>query len=393
MNTGNTNINSTDYKELYAQYNWFSNAFPPAVQSASDEFFLPGFKFVLAGISKNINTLMDKDSYFVTKIRIDKLHDMFFRTSEKAVGILLDKILGKSGTKFNLNKLTDLEAKIITSFNDYMYNALSRYLIPAPPALKRTNFDVIHLTFLLKDIDSNTASKFIITLPQELLSPEIVTSKGDKFNYTDFSSSIIEAAVEIGSTRFKLIDIKNIETDDIVVFDNSDIRRMVLKFREHKKDINLNPNPGLVLPVENDGGEDMTDENTNLWDSIEVEMNAQFDTVKITLGELKNIEEGLVVDLTSIYDNKVTLSVEDKPIARGELVIVNDRYGVKIEEVIAKTPAAQVSADNVQVEIPAQEETHEDETSTVQQQPVQEQTTDEEDEFDYSDFELEDEDI
>ena len=190
-----------------------------------------------------------------------------------------------------------------------------------------------------------------------------------------------------------ILSVEYIETDDIVVFDNSDIRRMVLKFREHKKDINLNPNPGLVLPVENDGGEDMTDENTNLWDSIEVEMNAQFDTVKITLGELKNIEEGLVVDLTSIYDNKVTLSVEDKPIARGELVIVNDRYGVKIEEVIAKTPAAQVSADNVQVEIPAQEETHEDETSTVQQQPVQEQTTDEEDEFDYSDFELEDEDI
>lgn len=83
---GNEKINSIDYKELYAQYNWFSNAYPPVVQASSEAIFLPGLKFILIGISKNINTLMDKDAYFVTKIRIDKLHDMFFRTSEKAIG-------------------------------------------------------------------------------------------------------------------------------------------------------------------------------------------------------------------------------------------------------------------------------------------------------------------
>ena len=126
----NQKINSIDYKELYVQYNWFAKNFPPAVQAACDEFFLQGFQFILAGISKNINTLMDKDAYFVTKIRIDKLHDMFFRTSEKAVGIILDKILGKPNSKFNLNKLTDLEAKIITAFNDYMFNMTSKFLSP-----------------------------------------------------------------------------------------------------------------------------------------------------------------------------------------------------------------------------------------------------------------------
>ena len=326
MSIGNEKINSIDYKELYAQYNWFANSYVPAVQSSCDEFFLPGFKFILLGISRNINTLMDKDAYFVTKIRIDKLHDMFFRMSEQAVGIVLDKILGKPNSRFNLNKLTDLKAKIITSFNDFMFNSLSQFLIPSPPVLKRTNFDVVHLTFLLKDIDSGNVAKFIITLPEELLQPDVVTSQSDKFDYGDFATSVIDVAVKIGTTRFKLIDVKNIEIDDIVVFDDSDINHMVLKFKDYETDINLNPNLGLVMPFDNDGGnEDMAGENTNLWDSIEVEMSAQFDTVKITLGELKNIEQGLVVDLTSIYDNKVTLSVEDKPIARGELVIVNDR--------------------------------------------------------------------
>ena len=396
----NQKINSIDYKELYAQYNWFAKNFPPAVQSACDEFFDPGFQFILAGISKNINTLMDKDAYFVTKIRIDKLHDMFFRTSEKAVGIILDKILGKPNSRFNLNKLTDLEAKIITAFNDYMFNMVSKFLSPAPPTLKRTNFDVVHLTFLLKDIEKNEVAKFVITLPEELLNPEIVVSKNDKFDYGAFSTSVIDIAVKIGSTKFKLIDVKNIEVDDIVVFDNSNINHMVMKFNDYEKDINLNPNLGLVIPVENEEGEDnMAGENTNLWDSIEVEMGAQFDTVKITLGELKKIEEGLVVDLTSIYDNKVTLSVEDKPIARGELVIVNDRYGVKIEEVIAQMPAKE-EASSAPVEqggLEAELNDSFNENNTEQQAPApgqqSEQPAGEEDEFDYSDFELEDEDI
>lgn len=393
----NQKINSIDYKELYSQYNWFAKTYPPVIQAACDEFFLPGFKFILAGISKNINTLMDKDAYFVTKIRIDKLHDMFFRTSERAVGIILDKILGKPNSKFNLNKLTDLEAKIITAFNDYMFNMTSQFLSPPPPTLKRTNFDVVHLNFLIKDIEKNETAKFIITLPEVLLNPETVVSQGDKFDYGDFSTSVIDVSVKVGSTRFKLIDVKNIEVDDIVVFDNSDINKMVIKFKDYEKEINLNPNLGLVIPVEDEGGSDnMAGESTNLWDSIEVEMSAQFDTVKITLGELKKIEEGLVVDLTSIYDNKVTLSVENKPIAKGELVIVNDRYGVKIEEVIAQTN----SNDSKELQ-PVQQDNFDDEfkpfdendSETQMPQATEGNNNNEEDEFDYSDFELEDEDI
>lgn len=395
----NQNINSTDYKELYAQYNWFADNYPAVVQQSSDEFFLEGLQFILIGISKNINTLMDKEAYFVTKVMIDKLHDMFFRTSEKAVGIILDRALGKPNSRFNLNRLTDLEAKIITSFNDYMFNSLAKFLSPARPELKRSNFDVVHLTFLIKDTNTNQVAKFIITLPDELLNPDVVTSQEEKFDYGDFATSIIDVAIKVGTTRFKLIDVKNIDIDDIVVFDNSNTNHMVLKFRDYEKEINLNPNLGLVIPVDNDGGNEEMADNTNLWDSIEVEMSAQFDTVKITLGELKNIEEGLVVDLTSIYDNKVTLSVEDKPIARGELVIVNDRYGVKIDEVIAKAPKSEVQAGNSELIQQSGSDDFSDETMDMGEEEITHENTEggeqnsEEDEFDYSDFELEDDDI
>ncbi|MBE7709743.1 MAG: FliM/FliN family flagellar motor switch protein [Cyanobacteria bacterium SIG32] len=383
-------INSIDSKELYTQYNWYRNTFKPIVQKACDEFFLPGFRFEMLGISKNITPLTDKDSYFVTKIRIDKQYDMFFRSSEGAIALILEKILGKPNRTFNLNKMTDLEAKIITTFNDYMFGMVSEFLSPAPAGeLRRTNFDVIHLTFIIKDEENNKFGKFIVSLPDALLNPESVVSSGDKFENTTFSTSTLDVKIKIGSTRFSMHDLKNLDTEDMVIFDNSNIKKLTLAIGDYEKEIKLNPNLGLITPIEdNDGGDNMGA--NNLWDSIEVEMNAEFDAVRITLGELKKIEDGMVVDLTSIYNNKVTLRVEDKAIARGELVIVNDRYGVKIDEVIAqKAPIEPQAVANNNVA----DDFGTPENNNVPVDNSTPEATSTEDEFDYSDFELDDEDI
>ena len=374
-------------KELYSQYSWYENSFLPAVQKGCDEFFLEGFKFDMLSISKNINAMIGKDFYFVTKIRIDKQYDMFFRISEDAVSLILDRVLGKSNKIFNLNKLTDLEAKILTAFNDYMFGITSK-ILSDPPAgeLRRTNFDVIHLTYLIKDPTMKTFGKFIISIPEALLKPETIVSTGEKFENTTFAKSTLPVDILVGSTKFSMFDLKNLAVEDMVIFDNSNIRKMVLRVDDYEQGINISPNYGLVTPIEDNGGEDMGAK--NLWDSIEVEMNAEFDAVKITLGDLKNIEQGNVVDLTSIYDNKVTLRVEDKTIAKGDLVIVNDRYGVKITEIIAnkgveETPVANNEYENENDFYPPQEEMNE------APQHV-EQGANEDDEFDYSDFELDD---
>lgn len=389
-------LNPIDAKELYGQYNWYRETFSPVVQRACDEFFLPGFKFEMIGISKNINALIGKEFYFVTKIKIDKNYDLFFRTSDTAISVILDRTLGKSNKVFNLNKITDLEAKIITAFNDYMFNVTSTLLSP-PPAneIRRTNFDVINLTFLLKDEEAKRCGKFIVSVPANLVNPVAVQSTGDKFDYTSFQKSTIDVKIKVGSTRFSMHDLKNLDVEDTVIFDDSDSRRMTLIIDDYVREINLNPNLGLILPFDNNnGGNNMGAE--NLWDSIEVEMTAQFDAVKITLGELKAIEEGGVVDLTSIYGNKVTLLVEDKAIARGELVIVNDRYGVKVDEVIAEQSFAE-NQENAQFS----DEFADDEFGPATPPPPQEggeapgqpTASGGEEEFDYSDFELDDEDI
>ena len=70
----------------------------------------------------------------------------------------------------------------------------------------------------------------------------------------------------------------------------------------------------IIEPYDMSGGNEMDNTNSSIWDSIQVDMSAEFDKVRLTLGELKNIEQGLVVDLCSVYDNKVSL--KEKTLAK-----------------------------------------------------------------------------
>jgi hypothetical protein len=75
------------------------------------------------------------------------------------------------------------------------------------------------------------------------------------------------------------------------------------------------------------------------------------------------------VDLCSVYDNKVSLKVGGKLVASGELVIINDRFGVRIERVSEANPA-----DNYNE--------HSEPENTAEEKG---------EDFDYSDFEVEEE--
>ncbi len=388
--------NSISTKELYSEYNWYENVFSSTVQEVSDDFFTDKFSINLVGISKNINCLLDNEPCFVTKIKIDDRYDMFFRLTEDAIGLILDEILGKIKTKFDINKISDIEAKIITSFSNELYRSLKDKISePDPRELKRINFDLIHLTYIVKAIEGTNAGKIIVTLPLALLNPEKVQQTGEKFNEIDFPETITDVKIFIGKTKFSLYDLKNLEKEDVVVFEQSNIENLKLSAFGTEMDVRINPNMSILIPKEDNEGEDsIMADNKNIWDSIDVEIRAEFDSVKISLGELKNIENGLVVDLASMYDNNVTLSVEGKPIASGSLVIVNDRYGVKINNVIASGEGGSPQQNNVAEDVPEeQEEYAQDENSEIEENSYEGENSEEEEDFDYSDFELEDENI
>ena len=183
----------------------------------------------------------------------------------------------------------------------------------------------------------------------------------------DFENCLTEASFLLGTTTFPVADIKRLDVGDIVLFENSNSSEMTLMCENIVQKFKVNPNTKIVEPYDPQvGGTENMAENTNLWDSIQVDMSAEFDKVKVSLGELKSIEEGLIVDLCSVYDNKVSLKVSGKTVANGELVIINDRFGVRIEHVNDSS---------------SQQENHIN-------KDVQQESGDGGDDFDYSDFEV-----
>ena len=229
----------------------------------------------------------------------------------------------------------------------------------------------MHLTYFVKSEVSDSAAKFIISVPKDILSPQEIEKSVPRFEDRDFANSLVDVKLILGSTTFPVADIKRLDVGDIVVFENSNSSEMTLVCNNIIQKFQVKPNIKIIEPYDTSGGGGMEDiTNTNLWDSIQVDMSAEFDKVKITLGELKSIEEGLIVDLCSVYDNKISLKVGGKSVASGELVIINDRFGVRIEKV-NDSSSAQSNEPEPQAEIEAEEQAQNG------------------DDFDYSDFEVE----
>ena len=393
MEKSDKDIKTSLPSEIYSQFDWFKNYFEPPVQSASDEFFNPGFEYKLVSVSENMNVLTQNESFFVTKVQLDEKNDVFIRVSQNAIKVILDKILGKSNKKFNLSNISDLEAKIITTFNEFVYSKVSSKIDKKKLNKKPIT---VNLSYFLRNVASDESARFILSFPKASLSPEMLPPIPDekRINEMLFRDCMVDVRVKVGSTKFAVNDIKKLSIGDIVVFDNSDGRTMVLYYNNIVQQFMLKQHDDIVIAHEDETVEDEGEENmdttsiTALWDSLQIEMSAEFEVIKISLGDLKNIQEGLVVDVSSVYNNKVSLKVGSQVVAEGELVIVNDRYGVKVTNVTADQYKNSDSVEGM-VNMVTQAGAN---VSVAQNSPVQDGTaqpaSDGGDEFDYSDFDV-----
>lgn len=233
---------------------------------------------------------------------MDKTHELIFQTFRVRRQNNFRRNTRPHGRKIQFNSdYRAFQAKIINSFNDYLYNGISSLLISSSPTKKKGQFETIHLTFFVKDKNGQDSGKLIISIPQELLDAKSIQSIEEKFSISDFKKSLVEVNIKVGTTKFPVKELKNLEKEDIVIFENSNVQMMKITYRDWKKISESPPNPGLIITSidNNNGGHNMEENATqNLWDNIQVDMGAEFDAVKITLGELKNIEQGLVVDIS-----------------------------------------------------------------------------------------------
>lgn len=72
----------------------------------------------------------------------------------------------------------------------------------------------------------------------------------------------------------------------------------------------------------------------DLVSHVPVRMDAVIGQCEMPIAHLMALQAGDLVPLLADLDDPVVLRLNDKPVARGELVAVGDRFGVRITEVL-----------------------------------------------------------
>lgn len=73
-----------------------------------------------------------------------------------------------------------------------------------------------------------------------------------------------------------------------------------------------------------------------------VELTVEVGRTRMTLGEALSLGPGSVVTVDRLADKPVDLLCNGRPIARGEVVVIDEEFGIRITEVIGATPVKPV---------------------------------------------------
>ena len=83
------------------------------------------------------------------------------------------------------------------------------------------------------------------------------------------------------------------------------------------------------------GATSAKDRNLNLILDIPLRVTVELGRTKMPVSELLNLTQGSVIELTKLAGEPMEVLVNDKLIARGEAVVVNEKFGVRLTDIIS----------------------------------------------------------
>lgn len=77
--------------------------------------------------------------------------------------------------------------------------------------------------------------------------------------------------------------------------------------------------------------------NLDLIMDIPLRVTVELGRTKMVVSELLNLGQGSVVELSKLAGEPMEVLVNDKLVARGEAVVVNEKFGVRLTDIISQT--------------------------------------------------------
>jgi flagellar motor switch protein FliN len=95
----------------------------------------------------------------------------------------------------------------------------------------------------------------------------------------------------------------------------------------------------MELPLENRSSEPGTPTATNLDFILDIpmEVSVELGRSKMLISDLLQLGQGSVIELTKLAGEPLEVLVNQKLIARGEVVVVNEKFGIRLTDIISPT--------------------------------------------------------
>ena len=77
--------------------------------------------------------------------------------------------------------------------------------------------------------------------------------------------------------------------------------------------------------------------------AVPVDLSVEIGRARMSVGETLELREGSVVTLDRMAGEPVDLLVNGTPIARGEVVVIDEQFGLRLTQVLTATPGGEPS--------------------------------------------------
>ena len=116
--------------------------------------------------------------------------------------------------------------------------------------------------------------------------------------------------------------------------EQQDFRNVGLKESNKVSSADGAPKPGETSAGSKSSAADSSVNMEFLLD-ISLDVTVELGRTKMLINDMLKLGQGSVIELSKFAGESLDILANQKPIARGEVVVVNDKYGVRLTEVIS----------------------------------------------------------
>jgi flagellar motor switch protein FliN/FliY len=116
--------------------------------------------------------------------------------------------------------------------------------------------------------------------------------------------------------------------------EQQDFRNADLKEGDKVSSTDGPPKPGETSAGSNSSAAESAVNMEFLLD-ISLDLTVELGRTKMLINDMLKLGQGSVIELSKLAGESLDILANQKPIARGEVVVVNDKYGVRLTEVIS----------------------------------------------------------